>query len=213
MDSPEPNTRNRFVSRTLVVLFAAYAVGFLVFVATLPAAATAGTRADAVVALTGGVERLDAAEALFESGAGKRMLITGVHPATTKEEIKRLVHGGPRFDCCADLGFNATNTHGNAAEAALWTHAHGFRSLIVVTANYHMPRSLTEFAAAMPHVKLVPYPVESENLKLSGWWHDPNALWVLHLEYAKYLGSVALTSLFSKRADSADDELRTRRAA
>ena len=106
-----------------------------------------------IVALTGGDERLDAAVSLLENRSGQRLLISGVHPTTTKQELKLLSHGGRRFDCCADLGYAAENTHGNAEEAARWARAHRFKSLIVVTARYHMPRSLTEFQAAMPGVR------------------------------------------------------------
>jgi uncharacterized SAM-binding protein YcdF (DUF218 family) len=180
----------------VLALFAAYAVGFLFFVTSLPKAQPKDVHADAVVALTGGTDRLDAATALFEKGVGKRLLITGVHPTTTKEALKKLVHGGARFDCCADLGFQATNTRGNASETAEWAGEHGYRSLVVVTAAYHMPRSLTEFSARMPRVKLIAYPVESENLDLDDWWHSPVVFSVLQWEYAKYLGSVTLTTLF-----------------
>jgi len=182
--------------RILLVAIAAYVAGFVVFVTTLPQSQPGGVRADGIVALTGGTERLDAATALFESGVGKRLLITGVHATTTKLALKILTHGGRRFDCCADLGFQATNTHGNAAEAALWARAHGYRSLVVVTAAYHMPRSLTEFSAQMPHVKLIAYPVTAQNIDVHGWWHSPVAFSVLQWEYAKYLGSIALISLF-----------------
>jgi len=178
-------------------LLVAYIAGFFFFVTELPQAAAPSARADAIVALTGGTERLDAATALFERGVGKRMLITGVHPSTSKQELKKLVHGGPRFDCCADLGTKATNTHGNATETAEWTKAHGYKSLIVVTASYHMPRSLTEFSAEMPGVKLVPYPVAAENIDTHDWWQSPVSFAVLQWEYTKYLGSLALTSVFS----------------
>ena len=81
-----------------------------------------------------------------------------------------------RFDCCADLGFSAANTHGNAAEAAAWTQAHGYHRLVIVTASYHMPRSLAEFSAEMPGVELEPWPVEPDGVDLKAWWHDPHAL-------------------------------------
>jgi uncharacterized SAM-binding protein YcdF (DUF218 family) len=112
-----------------------------------------------------------------------------VHPKTTKDELKKLSHGGARFDCCADLGYAAENTRGNAEEAASWARAHHFKSLIVVTASYHMPRSLTEFQAAMPDTKLEPYPVEPVDIDLAGWWHDFRALRVLQGEYLKYVAS------------------------
>jgi len=170
----------------LVVL---YVAGFVVFVTNLPAPKPAPKPAQGIVALTGGDERLTAAVNLLETNNGQRLLISGVHPKTTKDELKRLSHGGKRFDCCADLGYNAENTRGNAQEAAGWARTHRYKSLIVVTASYHMPRSLTEFQAAMPGVRLEPYPVEPEDIDLQGWWHDGRALRVLQGEYAKYLAS------------------------
>jgi len=65
---------------------------------------------------------------------------------------------------------------------------------VIVTANYHMPRSLAEFSTAMPGIRLVPYPVP-EILADRNWWLDPGSMRTLQFEYAKYLGAVALTSL------------------
>jgi uncharacterized SAM-binding protein YcdF (DUF218 family) len=172
-----------------------YVVGFVWFVASLPRTPANAATADGIVALTGGNERLDAAVALLESRAGKRLLISGVDVSLTKPALKRLVHGGPQFDCCADLGFSALSTHGNAAEAARWARAHHYRSLLIVTADYHMPRALNEFAAQMPGVRLLPYPVEQEDVDVGEWWTSPHTLKVLHTEYAKYLGSCFFTAL------------------
>ena len=166
-----------------------YLTGFVMFVTNLPKPTQGTHPAQSIVALTGGDERLAAAVNLLETHAGQRLLISGVHPKTTKEELKKLSHGGARFDCCADLGYTAENTRGNAQEAAEWARRHGFKSLIIVTASYHMPRSLTEFEAAMPGVKLEPYPVEPVDIDLAGWWHDIRALRVLQGEYAKYIAS------------------------
>jgi uncharacterized SAM-binding protein YcdF (DUF218 family) len=177
-----------------MVLVAAYFAGFAAFVTDLPASAPNAVRADAIVTLTGGEDRLDKAVSLFERGVGRRLLITGVHPFMTKDRLRRLVHGGRRFDCCADLGFSATNTHGNAVESAAWVRAHGYRSLVIVTANYHMPRSLAEFSTAMPGIRLIPYPVP-EILSDRNWWLDPGSMRTLQFEYAKYLGAMALTSV------------------
>jgi uncharacterized SAM-binding protein YcdF (DUF218 family) len=173
--------------RLIVVLAVIYTVGFLVFVSTLPRPRPHMHAAQGIVALTGGDERLAAAVNLLENKSGQRLLISGVHHSTTKEELKELAHGGKRFDCCADLGYDAENTRGNAQEAAQWARAHHFRSLIVVTARYHMPRSLTEFQAAMPEMKLEPYPVQPVDIDLDGWWRDTRALRVLQGEYVKYV--------------------------
>jgi uncharacterized SAM-binding protein YcdF (DUF218 family) len=180
--------------RLIGILALAYLAGFLFFLVTLPKAAPENVRADGIVALTGGDQRLDTAVALLEHHAAKRLLITGVYQTVTKDELKRLSHGGPRFDCCADIGYAAEDTHGNAEEAASWAREHHYQSLIVVTARYHMPRSLTEFAAEMPTVRLVPYPVEPSPEDIASLWNAPGTITMLHGEYAKYLASLVTTS-------------------
>lgn len=181
----------------LLVVLGVYATGFLLFVASLPSQASHAVHADGIVALTGGDSRIDTAEALLEEGAGKRLLISGVYSALTKDELKHLVHAGPRFDCCADLGFRAMSTHENASEAAAWARAHHYRSLVIVTADFHMPRTMNEFSAEMPGERLLPYPVAEDNVDVSEWWSNPRTLRVLHMEYAKYLGSLFFTALAS----------------
>jgi uncharacterized SAM-binding protein YcdF (DUF218 family) len=198
----------RMFWRLLLAFLAAYLIGFTVFITELPGRAPRQVRADAVVALTGGEDRLDTAVALFEHGVGKRLLITGVYANMTKGRLQPMLHGGRRFDCCADLGFSATNTHGNAMETARWAQAHHFQSLVVVTANYHMPRSIAEFSAAMPGVRLVPYPVP-EIVAARRWWLDPGAFKTLQYEYAKYLGSVALATVYPGHWKQAAPQTRT----
>jgi len=193
----------------LVVL---YLAGFLAFVFTLPAPKPVAKRAQGIVALTGGDERLSAAVNLLESRQGERLLISGVHPNTTKEDVKRLTHGGTRFDCCADMGYLAENTRGNAQEAASWAREHRFKSLIVVTASYHMPRSMTEFQAAMPGMTLEPYPVEPEDIDLQGWWHDTRALRVLQSEYVKYIASTLRNAVWRPALDGKDHDGKSRTA-
>ncbi len=187
--------------RAVLVLVIAYIAGFVIFTLTLPRTPERVDGADGIVALTGGGERLDAAVALFERGVGKRLLITGVHSTTTKHDLKILAHGGPRFDCCADLGFAAMSTHGNAAEAAGWARAHHYHQLVVVTSSYHMPRSMAEFSAEMPGMKLQAYPVEPDGIDVHNWWRDPRALELLQAEYAKYLASLVLTKFVREPGD------------
>lgn len=176
------------------VVAALYAASFLLFVFTLPSHPSQTLKADAIVALTGGGARLDTAVALFEGGTGKRLLITGVNKIATKDNLRRLSDGGKRFDCCADIGYAAEDTYGNAEEAAEWTHEHHYRSLIVVTANYHMPRTIRLFHSLMPDVKLISYPVEPADLNLSSWWR-PGTLHLLHNEYLKYMASFVMTTV------------------
>ncbi len=191
--------RRRLAAATIAALALVYISGFVVFAQTLPRRAHVTGHPDAIVVLTGGGSRLDAAEDLLDRGVGQRLLITGVNWTTTRSEVKALVHGGPRFHCCVDLGRDATSTFGNALEASAWSRRHGFHELLVVTANYHMPRSLNEFQAAMPQVRFDPYPVDPVGIDLKDWWLHPRTIRVLGAEYAKYLASLVLTRIMSER--------------
>ncbi|MBU6442821.1 MAG: YdcF family protein [Alphaproteobacteria bacterium] len=201
----EAGKRRHFWPAVTLMAAVLYGVGFLAFVAALPRVPENLDQPDAIVALTGGGARLDTAVALFERGVGRRLLITGVNNTTTKAELKPIVHGGPRFECCADLGRTAANTHGNAAETAAWVKSHHYRRLIIVTASYHMPRALREFAAEMPGVRLEPYPVEPDGIDPAHWWRRPRTFRLLQSEYVKYLASLALTALLPARERDAID--------
>lgn len=169
------------------MLAALLAVGFAVFLLAIPERFAGTPRADGIVALTGETTRLNPAIALLEHGGGKRLLITGVNPLTTKNQLRRLLKGGLTFDCCVDLGFRAADTRGNAQEAAAWAALHRYTSLVVVTADYHMPRSLLEFSLAMPKVRLIPYAVAPDQAERP--W--PRKIPRLLYEYAKYVAAGA----------------------
>ena len=183
------------LKRIVILLVGLYLVGFVIFVTSLPKTPHDLHHIQGIVALTGGAERLDAAVALFEKGVGQRLLISGVNPETSKADLKTLAHGGRRFDCCADLGYAAEDTHGNAREAGAWARFHHYKRLLIVTARYHIPRSLSEFHAAVPEMTLVPYPVDPESIDMEGWWHNGTALRVLHWEYLKYLAVTVVTAI------------------
>jgi uncharacterized SAM-binding protein YcdF (DUF218 family) len=144
--------------------------------------------ADGIAVLTGGMARIDEAMKLLAKGKAKRVLITGVNQATTKEQLKRLAsQGGQYFACCVDIDKEALNTIDNATETAQWAALHRYGSIIVVTSNYHMPRALAELARAIPGVTLVPYPVVDNNVHLERWWTYPGTTRLLLSEYLKYL--------------------------
>lgn len=182
----------------LTVIFLAvlgYGLGFVLFVSNLPSAPQMLPKADGIVALTGGGERLDAAVALFENGVGKRLLISGVSPEISKETVGKMSGAGPRFACCADIGYAAEDTHGNAEETANWARLNRFDSLVIVTSRYHMPRAMREFSAVLPDVTLIAYPVDQNGIDLGGWWQHPRTIQLLHREYMKYLASLVTTRL------------------
>ena len=145
-------------------------------------------KADGIVALTGAASRIPDAIELLAAERGKRLLITGVHRATSAKEIARLTPLYAKyFSCCIDLDRSALNTFGNALEARRWAREHGFNSLIVVTSNWHMPRAIAEIAHQLPDVALIPYPVISEKVKTEPWWQNTGTARFLAAEYLKYL--------------------------
>jgi uncharacterized SAM-binding protein YcdF (DUF218 family) len=162
--------------------------GFLWFVWRVPADEVALNRnADGIVALTGGASRVADAMELMAAGRGKRLLISGAYRTTTPGEISRLNPVYARVaGCCVDFD-NSLNTLGNAIETRRWAERWGFRSLIVVTTNYHMPRALAEIAHQLPGVALVPFPVVTDKQRAEPWWTNSAIARLMLSEYMKYV--------------------------
>jgi len=145
------------------------------------------TRADGIVAMTGGAQRIGDAIDLLAKGYAKRLLISGVNENTSRDQIARLNPGQRRlFDCCVDLDYRARNTIGNAIETRRWAEANGFDTIIVVTSNYHMPRTLVELEHALPNLQKIPYPVAA-TIDPHEWWHKPAVARIVFTEYVKFL--------------------------
>jgi uncharacterized SAM-binding protein YcdF (DUF218 family) len=152
--------------------------------------------ADGIVALTGGPSRITDAVQLLASGRGRRLLITGVAPATNTAELVRLAPDHERwFGCCIDLGYTAVNTIGNAVETRRWALERGFHSLVVVTSGYHMPRAMLEIGHRLPDVTLIPFPVVTEQHRADPWWSNVATAKILVLEYVKFIVAAARIGL------------------
>jgi uncharacterized SAM-binding protein YcdF (DUF218 family) len=180
----------RLVALAALAAIVLYAAGFVLFLAHVPNKDVKLERgADGIVVLTGGASRIEDAVELLAAGHGRRLLITGVNRLTSEREIARLTPGRARiFACCVDLDRSALNTIGNATEARRWAQERGFKSLIVVTSNYHMPRAMVELRHQIPDVELIPFPVMAEQLR-SNWLSEAN-LRLLSWEYVKYTVAV-----------------------
>jgi len=186
------------MARTLVVTGAVVSAailagGFWMFVGALERSESMVREpVDGIVALTGGADRINEAVDLLMRGRGTRLLITGVNEKTTREELSR-VHPDARsaFACCVDLDYRALNTIGNAEQTRLWARQHGFRSLLVVTSSYHMPRTLAEIGHVLPDVKIFAHSVVPESMNIDGWWREPQLAKLLAFEYVKFVAAVA----------------------
>jgi uncharacterized SAM-binding protein YcdF (DUF218 family) len=200
--APSPSARPRRGSRLrriaialsicAAVVCGLVLAGFGWFVWRLPAEEIVLNRnADGIVALTGGSSRVVDAIELLASGRGQRLLITGVHRATGPGELSRLAPEYQRIvRCCVDLDRSAVNTLGNAVETRRWTRERGFRSLIVVTSNYHMPRAIAELSHQLPGVSLIQFPVISDKLRTEPWWTSAGTARLLFSEYLKYIAAL-----------------------
>ncbi|MEL7029593.1 MAG: YdcF family protein [Pseudomonadota bacterium] len=184
------------LAKPLAIAFAAIAVvwlaGFGAFLAALPQAGRDEVvRADALVVVTGGQgSRIRAGMALLSDGAGRRLMISGVGRDVTDKQIMEIAEADPTlFDCCVDLGRDAESTVGNAKEIGAWAEGHGFSTLIVVTSDYHMPRTLMLLRDRLPSVELVASPVPARWGARSFAWLAPKTVAKLAHEYNKLLAT------------------------
>ena len=144
-------------------------------------------KADAIVVLTGGYQRIDQAVELLQNGAGQRLLISGVNPATTGNHIRLLTRSpDDLFACCVDIGHDAMDTTGNATETARWIRGRGYKSIILVTNNYHMPRSLAELERTDHGTRFIAYPVPTD-VSPSELVRNPLLIRTIAAEYVKFL--------------------------
>jgi uncharacterized SAM-binding protein YcdF (DUF218 family) len=165
------------IRRTASALLLVWLIGFVVFVGLLPRPVDGG-RTDAIIVLTGGAKRIERGLALMDQNRAKRMLISGVDPSVRPVELaaQYAVPVG-RFDCCIDLGTEAVDTRSNGDEAAAWVRKGRYRSVRLVTTDWHMRRADFELRQSLPRdVAIVRDAVRSDA-----------DLRVLFTEYNKYL--------------------------
>jgi uncharacterized SAM-binding protein YcdF (DUF218 family) len=167
------------IARLLAFAAILYVLGFALFAVTLgePAAADA-PNVDAIVAITGGKGRIEHAAELLAEGKARRLLIAGADPSVRKVDLVARLHA-PRklFDCCVDLGSESVDTRSNAEEAKRWIERHHYKSVRLVTSDWHMRRARYEFNRQLDwRVKLIPDAVRTE----------PNFM-TLFGEYNKYV--------------------------
>lgn len=202
--------RGKILLRLMVVAFAVFVICFQHFVHetrltyTQPpsplASQTLDNQTTGIVVATGGDGRIAEGFALLTQGVASRMLISGVGAGISKADIEEAQDGilteaqlTNLMACCVDLGTIAINTKGNAEESEAWAIQHGFDHIILVTADYHMPRSRLLFAQYI-HRDIIPHAVPSAELirpadGMTIWWKHPLTIWRLTREYAKYLHS------------------------
>jgi uncharacterized SAM-binding protein YcdF (DUF218 family) len=193
----------------LVIAVAAFVAGFWTFADGVRRTPEPPPQSEAIVALTGGsLERLSTGVRLLEEQKGERLLISGVNRIVTDAELFEVLDLDPRLaECCVDLGRSAEDTLGNASETAAWARQHNYRRIILVTDDYHMPRSHAELSVAMPEAEIYPYPVRTRWTDPALWRSDLGAASRIGAEYVKYLvirGREAVLNLGKAEDEDAD---------
>jgi uncharacterized SAM-binding protein YcdF (DUF218 family) len=164
-----------------------WVLGFIWFAGWLPGPAPM-ERTDAVIVPTGYAGRIERGLEVVQTDSADTLLVTGVDPEVKPGEFAaQFKVPEDVMECCVTLGFAATDTRGNAQETREWVDAHGIKSLRLVTSDWHMRRAATELRRQLPDdVKLIKDAVRSEP-----------SLWLLLIEYHKWLVSRTVGPLFS----------------
>lgn len=174
----------------------AWTGGFMWFASTIPEGVTdTATHTDAIVALTGGAERIETGVRLLADGLAERLFVSGAGEQVQTSDI--LGRSTPISEDLVDnitIGKTAVDTPGNAIETAAWVRSQNMRSIRLVTAAYHMRRSLLEFHAAMPEVEIVPHAVFPAHVKRD-WWRWPGTASLIAREYTKFVLTWARQSI------------------
>jgi uncharacterized SAM-binding protein YcdF (DUF218 family) len=181
-----------------ILLVGLWAAGLAAFIRRIPdPAEQVDGRADAIIVLTGGPERLREGLRLLADNRAPRLFVSGVHRDATLAQLLAFVpeyqadrRAAQAMACCVVLGRAAADTAGNARETAVWIGGEHLRSILLVTADYHMPRSLLEFRRALPATEIMPHAVFAQDPVRRAWWRRPKAFAVVLIEYHKYLLAV-----------------------
>ncbi len=185
---------SRYLLILLISLIGLWFLGFFTYLnkisSTYSVSNISINKVDAIVVLTGGRGRLEQGLNLLQKGKSTELFISGVDSGVDKTILlKNRNIDGKMLDCCITLGYNAENTFGNATETAHWIRSKQFSSLYIVTANYHMPRSLLEFQTTLPKAIIIPYTVHPTNVNMNKWWRQQGTIRLLIAEYTKYIAT------------------------
>ena len=180
-----------FLAGGIALIFAIWFCGFIVFTGTISSMNEPKQveKTDAIIALTGGAHRVTRALDLLAEDKAGYLLISGVNKNV---KLKELLKGRSLSDCCITLGYEAESTLGNAIEARKWVTEHKIKTVRLITANYHMPRSMLEFRHALPDTEIIPHAVIPDN-----FGPDQEKFWKLcFLEYHKFMISLIRVNFY-----------------
>ena len=102
---------------------------------------------DAAIVLTGDKYRINKGLELIKENIVNKLLISGVNKDINKNQIeKQYINFKELFNCCIEIENKSRNTFENARESYLWMKNNNFKSLIIISSRYHLPRTKLEFS-------------------------------------------------------------------
>ena len=186
---PNPIQRGIFC---LILLLGISIACFQQFILTLPKAHIAVPQpTEGLVVATGGQARIQRGLELLAEGNANKMLISGVGEGISKELLKDSLSLSAQqtlfFECCVEIEFTASDTNGNAKATFRWMQKHNLRDILLVSANYHLPRAEIIFKRHLPKNSVYIQAVDPPDLKLSHWYLNWQTSRLLIREYLKFL--------------------------
>ncbi len=177
----------KLILTSLLIILAAWFIGFVCFVKAIYSyPLDDNTHTEAIIALTGGRNRIAEAVRLLNDNKSERLFISGVAKDTSLRLIEKQNNINIRNDEQVSIGKEATNTIGNALETKSWIDRNHIKSIRLVTSNYHLPRSSIEFRSVDPELKIIEHPVYSEKIRKK-WWKSWHTFSLIFAEYNKFL--------------------------
>jgi len=180
----------KFLNKVLWLGILLWFIGLMYFISLVPITQTdkGDVITDAAIVLTGGNKRIEEGFHVLRQKKSKLMFITGVDKAVSKKQIINLYGNSGGVDSNkVEIGKDAKSTRGNAIEAKAWIEKNNIKTITLVTANYHMPRSLLEFKHALPDIKIIAHPVFPDKFKIMELWNNPGSVLLLVKEYNRTL--------------------------
>ena len=142
-------------------------------------------KADAIVVLAGGKGRVEEGIRLFRESRGKFLFFVGVDPSVRKSDLYRPRPGDPSAENVF-LEKSSRNTLENSIYGRDVIVSSGVRSILLITSRYHLKRASILFRHSLPRdITIIPYPVDTVNLKES-WWNHGGSFHLLFREFYKY---------------------------
>lgn len=149
----------KFCKWIFLLVFIIWLAGYGMFVHKSASYTHDVPKCDYIAVLTGGKGRISLALDSIKSAKPKGIFVSGVYEKTTLNDI---LANEQSLGVYIILGKRARNTEENAAEICEWAGSSGVRSMVLITSDYHMIRSLSEIEYTDPALEIIPVTVPTQ---------------------------------------------------